>query len=134
MLNPKNSMAAMMVLGGIKMEAKLTTVSHMKELSNSLHEHVIFRQTRNWHTRRWNCVQRQQSDGKWRKIVNERKVIHPKQGWAFALWRVGRKMRAKKDIYGRRQWNVSVFKIRHGVYMTYYLVCFRKVHSFQGTY
>lgn len=115
------------------MAVKQTTVTHMKRIAADPHEHVIFRQTRNWKLKRWNCVQRQGTDGSWTKITNEELVLNDK-GWAFALWRLRNIMVNLTDNIGRYHWKAKMYKIRHGIYMTYYLVCTKNVHSIQGTY
>ena len=115
------------------MKAEPITVSQLKEMVDTPAEIMVFRQTRNWRLRRWNCVQRRLDNGKWRRIRDNLRVIN-KQGWAYALWRVSNVITEKLDIYNRPIWQVNMFKIRHGVYMTYYLVCKRAHHSIQGVF
>jgi hypothetical protein len=119
--------------GGNKMKAILIKTAQLKAIAADPSEKAIFRQTKNWNLKRWSCVQRQGPDGTWGKIDNQHLVVN-KMGWAFALWRMRTIMASKKDINLRPHWSVSIFKIKHGVYMTYYLVCKRIRYSIQGIY
>jgi len=116
-----------------KMKAIPITASRLKEMVNDPHENIVFRQTRNWELKRWSCVQRRGTDKAWSKVANEKEIIK-KEGWAYAIWRLRKIMAYKMDNAGRRHWKTEMYKIRHGVYMTYYLICKRRVYSFQGTY
>jgi hypothetical protein len=126
-------MAAKTVQGGIKMKAQLVTVSQLKDMVEGPISVAVFRQTRNWQLKRWNCVQRRLEDGVWRRILHDPEVINH-QGWSYALWRLKDVIMKKRDAHGRRIWYVSMHKIRHGVYMTYYLVCKRIHYSISGIY
>ena len=115
------------------MKAISIKAQHLKILAKQPGERVIFRQTKNWHLKRWNCVQRRQDNDKWCKITNEHLVVNH-QGWTWALWRMQKIMATRTDASGRPHWDTTIYKIKHGVYMTYYLVCKRMRHSIQGVY
>jgi len=102
---------------------------------------IEFRQTLNVYTKQWCTPKRRvfnQKTGKmvWRTVKNLDTLITKRDGVAFALWRLRRKLASETlPKSNNNKWSVTnIVKIKRGVYSVFYFRVTEAKHSIQGVW
>lgn len=102
---------------------------------------IEFRQTLNVYTKQWCLPKRRVFDPKtgkmvWRTVKNINTLITKRNGVAFALWRLRRKLSAELlPNSNKNKWMVTdIVKIKRGVYSIFYFKVTAAKHSIQGVW